>query len=247
MEHNRQSWFSKNLGAIDRKEQELLFKSRVLICGVGGVGGICIELLARAGVEKFAVIDNDKFEITNLNRQIHSNRSVLGQYKVDVIKKQLKLINPKIKFYGFKKRLEPNMFNFYKAKLSLFKPQIIIDSFDNASSRMLVSRLAKKLKIPHLYAGCAKARGFICLFSKEQGMEICFDLPSKQKKIKTAYKILENYPPCPAAWGPITNLVGCLASNIAINFLLKKEGYPTIPYYWVIEGKGKEIVRLAKF
>lgn len=241
------AWLSKNIGAINQNEQMLLFNSRILICGCGGIGGICVELLTRVGIGTLMIIDDDKFDITNLNRQIYSNLSVVGKYKIDVIRKQLKLINPKIKIYGFKKRMEPKTFEFYTKKLSLLKPQIIIDSFDSASSRMILDRIAKKLKIPHLYAGCAKARGFVTILTKNQSMEKCFNLPSARKELKKGYKILQSYPSCPAAWGPITNFIGAAAVNATLNYLLKKGGFPIFPYYWAILGWEKEILRFVKF
>ncbi|MCM8830727.1 MAG: ThiF family adenylyltransferase [Candidatus Omnitrophica bacterium] len=240
-------WYSKNLGVLTPKEQKLLFKKKILVCGGGGIGGIIIELLLRAGVSNLALIDFDKFELTNLNRQIHSCISNLGLYKVDVIKKHSKSINPKINFLSFKKKLDLNSFSFYKEKIKSFKPDLIIDSFDNAASRMLIYRIAKDFNIPYLYAACAKARGLISIFLKNSNMEKTFNLPSYKANIKKAYQMLLVYPPCPAAWGPITNLIGCLATNAALNFLLKKEGFVIAPYYWVIEPKEKEIVTIAKF
>ena len=71
-----------------------LKNSRVAVFGVGGVGGYTVEALARSGVGKLDLIDNDTVSITNLNRQIIALHSTLGQYKVDVAAARVKDINP---------------------------------------------------------------------------------------------------------------------------------------------------------
>ncbi len=68
----------------------------VLIVGLGGVGGYALESLARSGIQKFILIDYDKIDESNLNRQIITNRDNIGKYKVDVAKERILSINPQI-------------------------------------------------------------------------------------------------------------------------------------------------------
>lgn len=68
--------------------------SKILLFGVGGVGGYTAECLARAGVGHLTIVDADKVDITNINRQILALDSTIGRYKVDVCKKRILDINP---------------------------------------------------------------------------------------------------------------------------------------------------------
>lgn len=75
-----------------------LQSAKVLLLGVGGVGGICLDCLYRSGIKDITIVDFDRFEITNLNRQLHSE-SFLNQSKVDVFcayYKDIKAIEAKV-------------------------------------------------------------------------------------------------------------------------------------------------------
>jgi molybdopterin-synthase adenylyltransferase len=89
-------FISRNIGFVDEDEQTSIQRSRVLVVGVGGMGGAAIACLARAGIENFLIADIDVFEISNLNRQIFSKMSVIGHEKVKVVQEELKEINPNI-------------------------------------------------------------------------------------------------------------------------------------------------------
>ena len=64
------------------------------IAGFGGVGAITVELLARWGIRKFRLLDKDRYEPSNLNRQIFASSKTFGQYKADVAAERIKEINP---------------------------------------------------------------------------------------------------------------------------------------------------------
>lgn len=71
-----------------------LHEKTVAVFGVGGVGGYVVEALARSGIGKFVLIDNDTVSITNINRQIIATHDTVGLYKVDVMKARILSINP---------------------------------------------------------------------------------------------------------------------------------------------------------
>ena len=70
-----------------------LRNSRVIVFGVGGVGGFAVEALARAGVGEITIVDNDTVSLTNLNRQIIATYDTIDQSKVEVMKKRIQSIN----------------------------------------------------------------------------------------------------------------------------------------------------------
>ena len=73
---------------------EKIKKSKVAVYGLGGVGSYAVEALARAGIGHLVLIDYDKYDITNINRQLGAYHSTIGRYKVEVMKERIKDINP---------------------------------------------------------------------------------------------------------------------------------------------------------
>ena len=73
----------------------------ILIVGIGGVGGYTLESLVRCGVENITIIDYDRVDSSNLNRQIISNLNNIGQLKVDVARKRYTNINDKLNLSHF--------------------------------------------------------------------------------------------------------------------------------------------------
>ena len=91
----------KNIGITGQKKISL---SKVLIVGAGGLGCPIADLLCRAGVGEIGIIDYDKISLSNLNRQTLFDTNDINKYKVDVLKKRLKKINPLTKIDIFKKK-----------------------------------------------------------------------------------------------------------------------------------------------
>ena len=75
---------------------ESLINKHVLVVGLGGVGGICAEMIARSGVGKMTIVDADTVDLSNCNRQIPALHSDAGKLKVEVMAKRLRDINPNI-------------------------------------------------------------------------------------------------------------------------------------------------------
>ena len=86
--------FSRTELLIGKEGIEKLNKAKVAVFGIGGVGSYTVEGLARVGIGHLIIVDYDKYDITNLNRQLGALHSTIGQYKVDVMKERLLDINP---------------------------------------------------------------------------------------------------------------------------------------------------------
>lgn len=78
--------FLKEIGLLSIEKYHKLVDTTIVLFGLGGVGGYVFEGLIRAGIEKFVLIDKDKFDITNINRQRASSIKSIDKYKVDVYK-----------------------------------------------------------------------------------------------------------------------------------------------------------------
>jgi tRNA A37 threonylcarbamoyladenosine dehydratase len=85
--------FGINSGLLSPAEQDKLRHARVLITGMSA-GGVMAVMLARAGVEHFTLVDHHKYELSDLNRDIGCYPDTVGKYKVEVIKQEIRRINP---------------------------------------------------------------------------------------------------------------------------------------------------------
>lgn len=93
--------FSRNIGLITEEDQLKLKNASILIAGVGGMGGVCAEMLVRMGVQSIKICDHDHYEEANFNRQIHANKESIGIKKVEVLKKEFLLINENLNIEVF--------------------------------------------------------------------------------------------------------------------------------------------------
>ena len=105
---------------ISPNEQKKLSESKVVILGVGGLGGYVVEMLTRIGVGNLILVDFDKFEPTNLNRQIISKEDNLGLSKVEEAEKRVKAINSVTEVIAVNKRISVN--NICKMFFIFLKP-----------------------------------------------------------------------------------------------------------------------------
>jgi tRNA A37 threonylcarbamoyladenosine dehydratase len=98
--------FSRTALQLGNDKMDRLHRARVAVFGIGGVGGYCVEALARTGVGAIDLFDDDRICLTNLNRQIIATQKTVGLYKVDVMRERILEINPDAKvgahklFYG---------------------------------------------------------------------------------------------------------------------------------------------------
>lgn len=106
----------------------------VLIVGLGGVGGYAMESLVRSGIGKFILIDFDKIDITNLNRQIITNQSNIGLFKVDIAKERIMAINPNCHVDVEKIFLNKETISI----LDKYKFDYIVDACDSTDAKKLL-------------------------------------------------------------------------------------------------------------
>ncbi|MDI9364884.1 MAG: tRNA threonylcarbamoyladenosine dehydratase [Flavobacterium sp.] len=87
-------WLSRTELLLGDEQVTALMRKNVLVVGLGGVGGICAEMIARSGVGKMTIVDNDVVDLSNCNRQIPALHSEVGKLKAEVMAIRLKDINP---------------------------------------------------------------------------------------------------------------------------------------------------------
>lgn len=101
MDFDYAEFTTRNIGFVSQREQDALAAGRVLVIGVGGMGGAAVQSLARAGVGHFAIADIDTFEVSNLNRQVFCDLDSVGQPKVQATAARLRRINPLVSLEVF--------------------------------------------------------------------------------------------------------------------------------------------------
>ena len=116
----------------------------VLIIGIGGVGGYALEAICRSGINNIIIVDNDTIDITNLNRQIITNKNNIGNKKVDEAKKRVLSINNDCNIITYDLLLDEN--NIYDI-IDNHKIDYIIDACDTMSVKKELIRISKKRNI----------------------------------------------------------------------------------------------------
>lgn len=129
--------------AVNRLQQ-----MRVAVFGVGGVGGFCIEALARAGVGALDMTDYDRVDVTNINRQIIATTETIGELKVDVMKERLASIVPKTAV-----RTHPLMYNEATVdEINFGDYDYVVDAVDQVTAKLLIIEKAQAAGVPVLSA-----------------------------------------------------------------------------------------------
>ena len=122
------------------------FKDKViLVAGLGGVGGTALEALARSGFSNFVLIDFDKVDASNLNRQILYTQADINKNKVDAAKKRVLAINPEAKIETRLHKIEENSFSNFSLKIDF-----IVDAIDYVPGKLELYKFALANEIPFI-------------------------------------------------------------------------------------------------
>lgn len=125
-----------------------LNNSKVLIFGVGGVGGYVAEALARTGVGSITIVDKDTVSESNINRQIIALHSTVGRDKVDVLKERMLDINPELQVDARKCFFLPD--NAHEFDFSQY--DYIVDAVDTVTAKLQIIMQAKEAGVPVISA-----------------------------------------------------------------------------------------------
>lgn len=123
---------------------ERLRRARVIVFGVGGVGGYAVEALARSGVGAIDVVDNDRFAPSNLNRQILATTATIGQYKVDAARDRILSINPDCAVTAHKTFYLPET----EAAFDFTRYDYVLDAIDTVAGKLSLIVNAQRAGTP---------------------------------------------------------------------------------------------------
>ena len=182
--------------------------SKVLIVGMGGLGCPLAIYLANLGIGNIGVVDDDKVEISNLNRQIIFNYSDIGKFKVDTAYKKLKKINKSLKVKIFKTRIDKS-----NIKKIIRNYDIICDGTDNFKTRLLINDFCVEQKKILISAAVSGFNGHLFKFNfkKKTPCFRCYmpEAPDNENNCED-----EGVTP------PLTGIMGTIQANEVMNTIL---------------------------
>lgn len=129
---------------IGKESVELLSTKRIIVFGIGGVGGYACEALARTGIGQIDLVDNDTVSLSNINRQIIALHSTVGKYKVDVMKERIFDINPSIKVNAINRLYTPET----SCDFDLSAYDYVVDAIDMVSGKIELAVTCQRLGVP---------------------------------------------------------------------------------------------------
>lgn len=136
--------FSRTELLIGKDSIRKLKDAVVMVFGVGGVGSHCIEALARCGIGKLILIDNDVVSLTNINRQSIAFHSTIGKYKTEVMKEKIKDICPQTEVVTYETFVLPDNIDTIFSE----KPDYIVDAIDTVTAKLALAEKAREYDIP---------------------------------------------------------------------------------------------------
>ena len=143
-----QNQFSRTELLLGGTSTKILSQCHVAVFGIGGVGCAVVEALARAGIGKLTLVDNDTFSETNLNRQLFATHKTINRAKVDVAKERITEINPTCQVISCQTFYLPEK----ETSFDFAQYDYIVDAIDTVSGKIGLITTAKKTGIPIISA-----------------------------------------------------------------------------------------------
>ncbi|MBL4746465.1 MAG: HesA/MoeB/ThiF family protein [Flavobacteriaceae bacterium] len=190
------------LEEIAEEGQLKLKNARVLVIGAGGLGCPVLQSIAAAGVGTIGIIDDDKVEQSNLQRQWLFTYQDIGNYKVEVAADRLRGLNPYIHFETYTERLTP-----LNAMALFTNYDIIVDGSDNFPTRYLVNDAAVLAGKPLVFASIFKFEGQVAVFNYKNGpsYRCLFPTPPEAHTMPSCSEI--------GVFSVLPSLIGALQAN----------------------------------
>lgn len=134
--------FARSIGLLGEDNFSLIQEKVIAVFGLGGVGGTALEALARTGFQHFLIIDFDKVDVSNLNRQILYTNKDVNKNKVDAAKERVLAINPDADIISFNIKAQDFDFN--------QKIDFIVDAIDDTEGKLFILKKAQEYNIPQI-------------------------------------------------------------------------------------------------
>jgi molybdopterin/thiamine biosynthesis adenylyltransferase len=181
--------YARNMRTFSLEDQAALLQARVGVVGLGGLGGTVAEVLARMGVGRLSLVDGDRFEESNLNRQLLSSVDGLGQLKSEAARARVGRINPSVDVNALAEFVTAD-----NAGAVLEGCNVVVDCLDNLRTRFVVEDACRRIGCPLVSAAVAGASGHVTtIFPEDTGLRLIYGEPG-QLPLKGAETALGTLP-----------------------------------------------------
>ncbi|RTL56651.1 MAG: tRNA threonylcarbamoyladenosine dehydratase [Sphingobacteriales bacterium] len=234
-------WMSRTNLLLHENAIETLQSKKILLVGLGGVGGICAEMLVRAGIGHLTIVDNDKVDASNINRQLIALHSTVGAPKTDMWLQRLQDINPAlqaeiVQVFADKQWIQeyivPGKFDYVIDCIDTLTPKVFLLQHCHQHQIPIVSSMGVGGKInPSAVTICDIAETYECDLAKYvrkklrrakiySGIKVVF---SPEPVLPGSIQVTENAKPKKSIIGTISYMpaiFGCMLSSIVIKDIL---------------------------
>lgn len=235
------SWLSRTSLLVGETTVRKLTQCHVMIIGMGGVGSFAAEFIVRGGVGTMTIIDGDRVDPSNRNRQLPALATNHGESKAIIMSERLRAINPEIQLNVVKEFIQPEM---VLEKLTA-KPDYIIDAIDSITPKVTFIKMAYEMNLPLVSSMGAGgkmdptqlkvadiSKAYNCPFAQQvrknlkkdniyKGVKVVF---SPEKPIKESLMFTDGNNYKKSAYGTISYMpavFGAVAASVALRDLMK--------------------------
>ena len=177
--------YARNFDTLSRTEQDRLASAKVVVLGLGGLGGGVCEMLARTGVGHLVLVDGDVFEASNLNRQLLCTEALVGTSKAKAAEKRVRAVNSQVTVTPVAAYAdETSLYDMIRGS------DLVVDCLDSIQGRLMLQYAAKKARMPVVAGAIAGVSGQVTVFFPEdKGYELIYGkrdhLPAKGVETRT--------------------------------------------------------------
>lgn len=184
--HDYWKMVERNVGMLGEERQEKLKNACVSVFGVGGIGSVAAELLVRCGVGSLKIVDIDRYDQSNINRQIYAYNSTIGQRKEDVTRRFLLDINPNLDIEVFHETNDETI------SLMLADAAVALMCIDQLAPSIHVARRCREANIPMVETVAIPYMNLRVYDSHTLTFEAFHAFPTENKSIDELYHLSEN-------------------------------------------------------
>jgi len=193
----------RNHPTLTSAEQIRLLESKAVVVGLGGLGGYLALLLARTGVGHLTLVDGDRFDGSNLNRQTLCTSETIGENKASVAARQCRMVNPAVKTQAveecFSEKNSPDI---------LRGADVVLDGLDSVSARKILQAESRAVNVPFIHGAVQRWSGQTCTFMPGASLTMTDIYPGESEAVST-----------PSVLAPVVSLIASLQVQEAIRLL----------------------------
>jgi molybdopterin/thiamine biosynthesis adenylyltransferase len=197
------------LPEVDVAGQQKLLAARVLVIGLGGLGAPASIYLASSGIGHLVIVDDDKVDLTNLQRQIVHTNAAVGMPKAESALNTLRALNPDIKITAIRERFDDT-----RLREEIRSADVVLDATDNFATRYAINRACVEERTPLVSAAVVRFDGQVSVFRPDHPDSPCYACLFRETS--------EPDEPCSqmGVLAPVAGIIGCVQATETLKVLL---------------------------